>query len=73
MSFRQTHPRVSENILKSMYMDDSMDSVLNEVEGINLYKELSELWEMAGMYTHKWRSNSSALMDNIATYRRKSL
>ena len=46
-------------------MDDSMDSVLNEVEGINLYKELSELWKMAGMYTHKQRSNSSALMDKI--------
>ena len=31
-------------------MDDSMDS---EIEGINLYKELSELWKTAGMHTHK--------------------
>ena len=42
-----------------------MDSVLNEIEGINLYKELSELWKTAGMHTHKWLSNSSAVMDKI--------
>ena len=42
-----------------------MDSVLNEVEGINLYTELSELWKMAGMHTHKWLSNSSVLMNKI--------
>ena len=53
MLFRQSHPRASETILKSTYMDNSMDSVLNEVEGINLYKELSELWKLAGMHTHK--------------------
>ena len=46
-------------------MDDSMDSVLNEIVGINLYKELSELWKTAGMHTHKWLSNSSAVMDKI--------
>ena len=65
MSFRQTHPRASETILKSTYMDDSLDSVLNEIEGINLYKELSELWKTAGMHTHKWLSNSLAVMDKI--------
>ena len=40
MMFAQSHPRASETILKSTYMDDSMDSVLDEVEGIKLYKEL---------------------------------
>ena len=65
MLFRQSHPRASETILKSTYMDDRMDSVLNEVEGINLYKELSELWKLAGMHTHKWLSNSSAIMNEI--------
>ena len=58
MLFRQMHPRASETILKSTYMDDNMDSVLNEIKGINLYKELSELWKTAGMHTHKWLSNS---------------
>ena len=46
-------------------MDDSMDSVLNEVEGISLYKELSELWKLAGMRTHKWLSNSLAVIERI--------
>ena len=65
MSFRKMHSRASEIYLKSTYMDDSMDSVLNEIEGINLYKELSELWKKAGMHTHKWLSNSSAEMHKI--------
>ena len=43
MLFRQSYPKASETILKSAYMDDSMDSVLNEVEGINVHKQLSEL------------------------------
>ena len=62
MLFRQSHPRASETILKSTYTDDSMDSVF---EGINLYKEMSELWKLAGMHTHKWLSNSSAVMKEI--------
>ena len=32
--FEQSHPRVTETILKSTYMDDSMDSVVDEVEGM---------------------------------------
>ena len=35
MLFRQSHPRASKTILKFIYMDDRMNSVLNEVEGIN--------------------------------------
>ena len=65
MLYRQSYPRASETILKSTYMDDSMDSVLNEVEGIKLYKELSELWKKVGMHTHKWLSNSSAVIGEI--------
>ena len=42
-----------------------MDSVLNEVKGIKLYKELSELWKKAGMHTHKRLSNSSAVIGEI--------
>ncbi len=51
--FEQSYPRASEMILKSTYMDDSMDSVMNEAEGVRLYKELSELWQKAGMVEHK--------------------
>ena len=64
MMFAQSHP-ASETILKSTYMDDSMNSVLDEVEGIKLYKELSDLWQSAGMNTHKWLSNSPVVMEQI--------
>ena len=46
-------------------MDDSMDSVLTDEEGIDLYKQLSELWEKAGIYTYKWLSNSLAVLNKI--------
>jgi len=59
------HPRAAEVILKSTYMDDSMDSVSNETEGIKLYKELFELWGKAGMHTHKWLSNSLKVLEAI--------
>ena len=42
-----------------------MDSVTDEVEGIKLYKELSDLWKRAGMFTHKWLSNSVTVLKEI--------
>ena len=59
------YPRAAEVILKSTYMDDSMDSVKDETEGIELYKQLSELWKKADMQTHKWLSNSLKVLKNI--------
>ena len=38
------YPRAAEVILKLTYMDDSMNAVMDETEGVELYKELSELW-----------------------------
>ena len=32
----------AERVLKSTYMDDSMDSVVDESQGINLYEELNQ-------------------------------
>ena len=63
--FEQIYPRAAETILKSTYMDDSMDSVMSEIEGINLYKQLSELLQKAGMHAHKWLSNSQAILQMI--------
>ena len=62
---KKQYPRAAEVILKSTYMDDSMDSVMDETEGVELYKELSELWQKAGMQTHKWLSNSLKVLENI--------
>ena len=59
------YPRAAETVLKSTYMDDSMDSVENEKEGIELYHQLSGLWEDAGMHVRKWLSNSPVVLQNI--------
>ena len=37
------YERAAETVLQSTYMDDSMDSVVNENEGISLQKQLLEL------------------------------
>ena len=63
--FEDIYPRAAETILKSTYMDDNMDSVMSESEGITLYKQLSELWDKAGMHAHKWLSNSEAILQMI--------
>ena len=49
-----------------------MDSVMNESEGVELYKQLSELWEKAVMQTHKWLSNSLKVLENIPSQYRAS-
>ncbi len=55
---QSTHPMAAEMVLKSTYMDDSIDSVETEVEGIELYRQLDSLWSLAGMQARKWISNS---------------
>ena len=70
--YRHQYPRAAEVILQSTYMDDSMVSVMDETEGVELYKELSELWQKAGMKTHKWLSNSFKVLENIPSECRAS-
>ena len=59
--WKESYPRAAEAILQFTYMDDTMDSVENDSEGIALYKSLSELWKKGGMHTHKWLSNSCSV------------
>ena len=35
------------------------------MQGIQLYQQLSKLWEEAGMRTHKWLSNSEVVLNQI--------
>ena len=55
---QDVYPMAAETVLKSTYMDDSIDSVETVQEGIQLYKELDSLWGTAGMQPRKWISNS---------------
>ena len=56
--YQSTYPMAAETVLKSTYMDDSIDSVESEEEGIELYRQLDALWNLAGMQARKWISNS---------------
>ena len=38
---QRTFPMAVETVLKSTYMDDSMDSILNEEQGITLYHDVN--------------------------------
>ena len=50
-------PLATEPVLKSTYIADSMDSLLDKETGIELYRQLSQLWTSAGMHARKWFSN----------------
>ena len=43
------YPLEAETVMKSTYMDDSIDSVETVEKGIQLYMELDSLWGIAGM------------------------
>jgi len=58
-------PMAAETVLESTYMDDCMDSVLDDCQGLQFYRQLSELWKRAGMHTRKWLSNSGTVMAQI--------
>ena len=62
---QETHPLAAETVLKSTYMDDSIDSVETDEIGVKLYRQLSSLWNHAGMQARKWVSNSEAVMEAI--------
>ena len=51
--YEKAFPKAAETVLQSTYMDDSMESVLTDELGVDLYEQLSELWSKAGMRTHK--------------------
>ena len=62
---QEVFPLAAETVLKSTYMDDSLDSAKSDDEGIRLYHELKELWAKANMQARKWVSNSSKVMAKI--------
>ena len=59
------YPLAAETVLKSTYMDDSMDSVETIERGIELYHQLSDLWGLAGMKARKWMSNAAKVMEAV--------
>ena len=64
-SLENVYPMAAETVQESINMDDSMDSVSTDDQAIELYRQLSELYEKANMYPHKWLSNSVAVLEKI--------
>lgn len=64
-TYASEFPLASETVLNSTYMDDSLDSVLNDEIGIELYQQLSQLWQKAKMNARKWLSNSTIVLEKI--------
>ena len=58
-------PLAAESVLKSTYMDDSMDSVQDVKTGIELHGQMSQLWASAGMHARKWLSNDPEVLHHI--------
>ena len=63
--YKKLYPLAAETILKSTYMDSSMDSVKDLLTGIKLYEELSSLWKLAAIHARKWISNSPEVLTMI--------
>ena len=59
---RTDYPLGAETVLQSTYMDDSLDSVEEGKQGIELYHQLKSSWAKAGMHARKWVSNSAKVM-----------
>ena len=51
-------------------MDDCIDSVENDDEGVELYRQLKALWGIAGIQARKWISNSPKVIEAITTEER---
>ena len=49
---QEEYPLGAESVIKSTYMDDSLDSVETVEGGIKLYKELEGLWRHAQACLH---------------------
>ena len=69
---QEEFPMAAETVLKSTYMDDSMDSAGDEDQAIYLYKQLSSLLTKAGMHARKWLSNSAKVLSEIPVEDRKA-
>lgn len=42
-----------------------MDSTVDEQNAIDVYHQLSQLWEKAGMHARKWLSNSTQVLKEV--------
>ena len=63
--YKDSFPMATETIEKSTYMDDSMDSVHTEEQGMELYHQLSNLLSKAGMHARKYKDSFPMATETI--------
>lgn len=62
---QSTFPLAAETVLKSTYMDNTMDLVPSVKAAVELCSHLSQLWKSAGMYAWKCLSNKPEVLQFI--------
>ena len=62
---KEQFPMAAETILKSTYMDDSMESTSDDQTELELYRQFLELWGRPGMHARKWLLNSQKVLEKI--------
>lgn len=58
-------PLAAPKVVQSFYMDDLMTGCSNVQEGVNIYKQITELLEKGGFTLQKWNSNNLELLSEI--------
>lgn len=61
----ENYPLAADKVRDSFYMDDLMTGCSSVEEGIELYKQISELLEKGGFKLQKWSSNNLKLVKII--------
>ena len=64
------YPLAAEIVLKSTYMDDSIDSGERDDDGVELYRQLKATWEFTGMRARKWISSSPKTIQAMPSEKR---
>ena len=59
------YPLAVETVFKFTYMDDSIDRLESDDEGVELHRQLNALWGVAGMQARKWISNLPKVIEGI--------
>lgn len=59
-------PLVKAKVLESFYMDDLLTGCQSTEEGVELYKQISEMLKRGGFDLQKWNSNDKQLLKEIS-------
>ena len=65
MEFVEQEPRIVQEILNSMYVDDFSGGADDDERAYMHYTRIKDIMKEAGFTLRKWASNSKALVDQM--------